>query len=159
MGLLWTTFRDQELGTFTRGVLGPWKGTMTLPGGREVEVRLPGSRQEPDPAALGLLRALPGRYAGLGEEIAAHLYDHYEPYGEAMDADADADAAPGPGRGSRIGSLAEAWAAARAVRVIVESTAPSRLEIAFAVDWDEEHIVGATVEEWRTTGFSGSAGP
>jgi tetratricopeptide (TPR) repeat protein len=39
---------------------------MTLPGGREVEVRLPGSGQEPDPAALGLLRELPGRYAGLG---------------------------------------------------------------------------------------------
>jgi hypothetical protein len=157
MGLFGNTFRDQELGTFTRGVLGPWKGTMTLPGGREVEVRLPGSGQEPDPAALGLLRELPGRYAGLGAEIAAHLYDHYEPYGETMDA--DEDAAPGGDRVPRIGSPAEAWAAARAVRVIVESTAPSRLEIAFAVDWDEEHIVGATVEEWRTTGFSGSVGP
>jgi hypothetical protein len=66
VGLFGNTFRDQELGTFTRGVLGPWKGTMTLPGGREVEVRLPGSGQEPDPAALGLLRELPGRYAGLG---------------------------------------------------------------------------------------------
>ena len=117
---------------------------MTL-GGQDVEIRLPGSGKEPNPAAVNLLRELPKRFPSLQQEIAKHLYEHYQPCREALDA--GEEVAPVGGEFPKIGDPSEVWKSTRPVRVLVESTEPKgKLEIAFEVRWDEEHIVGAELK-------------
>jgi hypothetical protein len=61
VGLFSTTIKHQDLGTVKKNLFGMWKGSMTL-GGEEVEIRLPGSGKQPNPAAVNLLRELPERF-------------------------------------------------------------------------------------------------
>lgn len=154
MGLFSTTYQDPEFGSFTRGLLGMWKGRMNLQNNENVEVRLPGSGKEPESNSLSLLKELLKRYSALQKEIEKSLYEHYEPYREAVDA--GEEVAPIGGKFPWLSSPSDVWNSTKPVRVVVES---KKLEIAFEVQWDEEHIVGATVENWKVVDFCGSVGP
>jgi hypothetical protein len=157
VGLFSTSIEHQDLGTVKKNLFGMWKGSMTL-GDQKVEIRLPGSGTEPNPSAVNLLKELPQRFPSLQKEIEKHLYEHYQPYREALDA--GEEVAPVGRQFPKIGAPSEVWKWTRPVRVVVESTGPKgKLEIAFEVGWDEEHVVGATVEDWKISAFSGSVAP
>lgn len=156
MGLFKSEYRDPELGTFKKSFFGEWKGKFTL-AGSEVNVRLPGTNQMPDPGALSILKELPRRYPALRPQIAKHLFEHYEPYRESIDA--GEERSPEDRAFPQIKSPLEVWSSTTPVRVIVESVKANRFEIAFEVVWDEEHTVGATVENWKVSDFSGSVAP
>jgi hypothetical protein len=156
MGLFRSEYRDPELGTFTKLLFGAWTGKFKFLGG-EVSVRLPGTRQTPDPGALAMVKELPRRYPALQAEIQKRLFEHYEPYRDSVDAGEETlpEDRPFP----QIKAPSEVWSSTTPVRVIVESTKASRFEIAFEVTWDEEHTVGATIENWTVLDFSGSVPP
>ncbi len=155
MGLFSTTFQHPEFGSFTKGLFGMWKGRMSLQNNQNVEVRLPGSGREPEPRSFSLLKDLTTRYPDLQKEIEKYLYEHYEPYREAVDTGEEVAAAGG--QFPRINLSSDVWKSTKPVRVAVDSM--SKLEIAFEVEWDEEHIVGATIDNWNVVDFCGSVGP
>jgi hypothetical protein len=79
------SFQDGRLGAPTRSG-GHWKGRITLGQHGSVELSLAGGRQSPDSASLVLAGELPARYAALLPQIQSSLFEHYEPYRDAVSA-------------------------------------------------------------------------
>jgi hypothetical protein len=113
---------------------------------------LAGSREEPDPVALGLATELPDRFKSLMPNIQTGLFEHYAPYQEAVDA--------GEETGSlcpRVASPEAVWPHVTPAHVLVEPIeGVPTVEIAFRVAWDKEHTVGARFENWRFIELNGS---
>ena len=151
------TFEDERLGALTRSG-GHWKGRIALGQHGSIELSVAGGRQSPDSASLALARELPARYAALLPQIQSSLFEHYEPY-------RDADSAGGLPRGSepfpKIERAEDVWPHVFAEWVRVEPLRGSpedspTVEIAYRVAWDEEHTVGARIQEWRLFELCGS---
>jgi hypothetical protein len=147
-------YQDPVLGPLIRGG-GRWKGSLTLPGVGVVPLLLSGTRARPDEGSLLLARSVPEKYAGMREEIQKHLFDHYEPYKEAVEAD-ELDASSFP----TLQAPAEVWPHTEVERVLIEPLdGVLTVEIAYRVAWDEEHTPGAWIRDWRVFEFCGSVGP
>lgn len=133
---------DDVLGTLQRSG-GTWRCTRELPGLGALEFRLSGSRQAPDAAAVMLARELPQRLLAILPAIGHALWEHYEPYSEECEI--------------RIAGEAGVWPHARALHVSIE---PMRgvltIEIALAAAWDEEHTLGARIQNWTLLELCGS---
>src|SRR5258707_13790178 len=81
-------FRDGQLGEFRRSG-GYWKGSLVVAPCGTFRLALAGSREAPDPVALGLAKELPDRFKSLMPKIQTGLFGHYTPYKEAVDACAE----------------------------------------------------------------------
>jgi hypothetical protein len=149
-------YQDPQLGLLER-TRGRWKGSITLPGGGVVTLLLAGGRARPDERSLLLARELPRHYPGLRAEIARRLFEHYEPYREAIaSGEQVAGAAPPP----EIQAPGEVWPHTQLERVLIEPLGGlPTVEIAYRVAWDEEHTVGAWIRNWRVFELCGSVGP
>jgi hypothetical protein len=113
---------------------------------------LSGSREGPDPIALGLANELPDRFESLMPKIQTGLFEHYEPYKEAVDAGKDTGS-PCP----TLASAAAVWPHVTAAHVLVEPLqGVLTVEIAFRVAWDIEHTVGARFQHWQFIELNGS---
>lgn len=138
------TFEDPQLGAFTRKG-GKWRGRITLPTHGEKSLHLAGGSDAPDADALSAARALPSLFPALLPEIQKDLFEHYEPYAEA-----DAAAV-------KIANDATLWNHVRLLGVTVERMdGKMTIEIALATDWDEEHTLGAIVQDGKVAGLNGS---
>jgi hypothetical protein len=107
-----------------------------------------GIRKAPDESAIEAARKLPVTFAAFRPQIESALFRHYEPYAEAI---ASGELEP-PQEGSvEIDSPAEVWRCVVPQFVSVEPMMGKLVaELGLAVYWDEEHTLGARLDE---TGF------
>jgi hypothetical protein len=152
------TFEDGRLGVLTRS-RGCWRGSITLGQHGMVELNLSGGRESPDAEGLALAHELPARYEALCPAIQASLFEHYEPYRE--EADSAGEHTELFELVSKIQHAEDVWPHVVAQWVRIESLqgAPQdgpTIEIAYRVAWDEEHTVGARIQDWRLWELCGS---
>jgi hypothetical protein len=152
---------DPTLGTLERR-WGRWHGEIALgmtDGGASsgashiVPLVVAGGRSGPDPACLRAARELGARYADLAPAIERALFEHYQPYGEAI---AAGEEPPHPGV-PLLTRAAEVRPHATPVRALIERRrGVPAIEIAYRVAWDEEHTLGAVLQEWALVELNGS---
>ncbi len=138
-------FRDPLLGELVHS-RGLWRGQVTL-AGQSVPLALPGSRSEPDAAALAAAHALPAQYPAWRSAIAAALLEHREPYAEAL----AEESALTPD---------EVWPH---VTLAFASITPMRgvltVELGYTTDWDDDHTLGARFRDGALVELCGSVLP
>jgi hypothetical protein len=146
-----TPYHDAALGTLNHGG-GRWNGWLTLPDAGIVPLLLSGGRAGPDASSLVLARALPEQYSTLRDEIQRHLFEHYEPYKQALEAgELDAHSFPA------IHEPRDVWPHTNLERVLIEPLdGVPTVEVAYRVAWDEEHTLGARFRNWRVVELCGS---
>jgi hypothetical protein len=96
-------FRDPQLGGLTRS-RGHWRGSLSLEAGSTVPLVLSGARSAPDAQAVEIARELPAQFASLRGAIETAVFEHYEPYAEAVEADEPPDVAS-----PRIAAPSQVW--------------------------------------------------
>lgn len=135
---------------------GRWRGLMQLEG-----ICLPhaisGSRKAPDESALSAARNFSSALAALRPEIEAALFEHYQPYAEAV---ASGDLPP-PAEGiAQVVAPGDVWRLAVNQFVSIEPMAGQLVtELGIAVAWDEEHILGARFDRNGFIELCGSTVP
>jgi hypothetical protein len=139
---------DPKLGELKRSG-GRWKGVVMLGPHGAVDLILQGDRSAPDAVALELAHELPERYAALRGEIQAGLFEHYEPYCDEVN------------HAPEIASAADVWSNVTVPFVRIEPLRTNgrmvmTVEIAYLVQWDEEHTLGARFQDWRLLETCGS---
>ncbi|MDH4043903.1 MAG: hypothetical protein OEW06_05530, partial [Gemmatimonadota bacterium] len=104
-----------------------------------------------------LAASLPDEYARLEAQVAAALFEHYEPGREAWQSGAMAgmiESYP------EIPRAEDVWAHVHSVLVDID---PSRrafpVEVRLNVTWDEEHTLGVRLKDGRLVELCGSTGP
>lgn len=143
------------LGLLTRS-RGKWRGSIHLSGLPTAMLSVPGGRSGPDPVGLSLADELVSRWPDLREDLAEALYDHYLPYGEALESgEMPGDEASLP----QLNKPDEVWRHVSDPAVAIRSIG-GRHEILIGLQtgWDEEHTVGATIRDWSLVELSGSIG-
>ena len=145
-------FRDPVVGNLLRQGR-YWRGQISLGSERDVPMLLAGSRAAPDEAGLGLARELGPRYATLLPAIERALFEHQEPYAEAVESGEAEHLVEVP----RLGSPEEVWGHISVVRVLIEPLdGVDTVEIAYRTDWDMEHTLGARFQGWALIELNGS---
>jgi hypothetical protein len=135
-----------------------WRVSLSLGPYGVVELSVSGGRSRPDSAGLALARELPEKYAALRPEIQASLFEHYASGGEAVAGGAfPQHVVPFP----EIGGPDAIWAyvAVASVRIEPLLTAGQMVdtvEVAYEVVWDDEHTLGARIQEWHLVELCGS---
>ncbi len=130
---------DPQLGELVR-TRGHWRGKLRLHADLTVPLVLAGGRAKPDPAALAMAHALPGQQGDRQAIIEQALFDHYVPYADAVAAGESEDGHALP----QMRASHEVWAHVSLTHIaIVPLGAIMTTEFAYAVDWDEEHLLGA----------------
>ena len=147
------TFVDDRLGELRRS-RGAWRGTLGLGGAAPVRLVVSGPAAAPDPEAMRLARSIAQDLSGWRPAIAQALFEHYEPYAEAVAAGeekAPAGALPS------IGDAAGVWAHTT-IDFVQVSPLDGRLtvEIGCRVAWDDEHTLGARLRDGQLIGLNGS---
>jgi hypothetical protein len=149
------SFRDVTLGEFARS-RGHWRGTVQL-GDTVVPLVLAGGRSEPDPQALQLARTIAPGFPGWRPAIADALFEHYQPYAEAL---AAGELPPPSTSFPRIGAPGEVWP--HVVLAFASVTPLDRIltiEFGLSTEWDEEHTLGARFRQGRLLELCGSILP
>jgi hypothetical protein len=101
---------------------------------------------------LALARELPVHWQSLLLPIQSGLFEHYEPYREAIEDGSLASAVI-----IDIGNADAIWPHVHPVQVSIERGGSiDAIEIALQVDWDEEHTLGVEIESWSFVGICGS---
>lgn len=148
---------DDVIGELVRSS-GEWRGNIKLPGTDCVEIRLSGSRKEPDIDCLSFAHQLPHKFECLERQIRTSLFVHYEPYKSAFDeGEIEEEEEPFPNIVSSDEVLQHAWID----HLLIEPLkgAPTKepvIEIAYRVAWDCEHTVGARIQNWKLFELCGS---
>lgn len=146
-------FRDAQLGEFVRS-RGHWRGTLSLDSISSSPLVLAGDRSQPDPQALRLARDLPQLAQRHRPAIAQALFEHYQPYAEAM---SDGEAAPPAAGLPQIASPVEVWPHASLLFVSVMPLAGVlTAELGYSVAWDEEHTLGVRLRDGQFLELCGS---
>jgi hypothetical protein len=132
------TYSDAALGKFDRR-RGRWRGTIDL-ASVQIPLAISGGRKEPDPLALAIAKGLSDMFKRERDRLGLALYEHYEPYADAV---ADGELTPSSPLPA-IRSPSDVWH-----YLIVESASVTPLgrdlcaEVALRCAWDEEHTLGA----------------
>jgi hypothetical protein len=147
------TFVDERLGELRRS-RGAWRGTLGLGGAAPVSLVVSGPAGAPDPEAMRLARSIARDFPGWRPAIAQALFEHYEPYAEAVAAgeeEAPADALP------PIREASDVWAHTT-IEFVQVSPLDGHLtvEIGCRVTWDDEHTLGARLRDGELIGLNGS---
>lgn len=129
-----------SLGTL-RWSRGYWRGEVSWPGKSAVPLVLGGTRKGPDQQALQHAMNLPADFLCIEPQLKQALYDHYEPYAEAVQ---EGHLRVQDGVSPKLSGVAEAFALAEPEAVlIVELDGELATEVCYRVPWDEEHTLGA----------------
>ena len=78
-------FQDPELGELVRS-RGRWRGLLTVEAGVSAPLALSGTRTEPHAQALAAAHEVAQAFASWRPAIEQALFEHYEPYAEAVTA-------------------------------------------------------------------------
>lgn len=137
-------FSDPSLGDFTRSK-GKWRGNITLQNAGAVPLLLEGGGEAPDAEALEVARKLSAQFAAQKAEIRKSLFAHYEPYAENGECPV------------KVANDETLWKQVRILGVTVEKLGGVMTgEIAIAVEWDEEHTLGARLQAGKLVELNGS---
>jgi hypothetical protein len=142
---------DEVLGPLRRGWSG-WRGAIVLERSRSIPLVLSGSRAGPAPAALALAHQLHHTYQQLKPVIGAALLEAMEPVRSAPDLPHAVQLAlPRPGDAEAV------WRLVTPVHVLIEPLEGTlTTEIGLRADWDEEHTLGARLQDGRLVELNGS---
>lgn len=147
---------DATLGPLRRRH-GAWVGQCTLGSLGSVELRIAGGRKAPDDASLQMAIATAARFASLRDELAAALFEHYEPYRDSArseDTEDESQSVP------TLTGAADVWSHVAIEAVVVDASAREfQVEIRLAAAWDEEHTLGLRLGESGFVELCGSVGP
>lgn len=143
------SYSDSQLGTLERSK-GKWRGTINLPSQGGKPLALSGNRNQPDPDSLNLAHQLPSKYLSLIPAIQKALFEHYEPYSENAEAEGN-NAIP------QVKNDQSLWDQVKLAGILIEPLegAPT-IEIAYEVAWDNEHTLGARIQDWKLVELNGS---
>ena len=133
-------FHHPTLGTF-KWRQGCWRGETPISGRKAAPLVVGGNRKGPDPEALKYAVKLGQDFQSVETQIKQALFDHYQPYAEALrEGEADVDARDFP----KVSNGAEALALAEVEAVLVVNLDGAlATEVCYRVPWDEEHTLGA----------------
>jgi len=135
-------FTDTRLGTFKR-TGGIWVTRAELPAMGQVELQLAGDRAAPSRESLACAHEVSALYAALRVEIGRALYEHLEPYADAIRTGEMVADGFDP---SRIRGPEDTWPHVEASVVSID---PARtefpIEIQLRAAWDEEHTLGVRI--------------
>ena len=150
-------YHDEVLGDLKRSGR-HWKGSLSLGLYGIVDLIVAGRRSGPDSASLALARELPERYEALRPAIQTSLFEHFEPGREAFEESALLrDIKPFPKiEGSEAIWQHVAIAFVRVEPLLTAGQMVDTVEVAYRVEWDDEHTLGARIQEWRLMELCGS---
>lgn len=150
-------FDDPQLGTLVKkGAY--WRGTISVRGQTKVPLQISGDRKSPSVKGVELAHQFSSHFDALQAQIESALFEHYLPCQEAsVNGELPEDIEPPP----KIDSAQAIWPHVSAVYVRIEALngAPKPepiIEVAFTVAWDEEHTVGARIQDWQLFELCGS---
>jgi len=149
-------FHDPKLGELVRS-RGLWRGLLTVEAGVSAPLALSGTRAEPHAQALAAARQVAQAFASWRPAIEQALFEHYEPYAEAITAGelpSISEALP------RIAAPGDVWS--HVSLVFVSVTPLSGLlttELGYTCAWDDEHTLGARFQSGRFIELCGSVLP
>ena len=149
-------FHDPKLGELVRS-RGLWRGLLTVEAGVSAPLALSGTRTEPHAQALAAARQVAQAFASWRPAIEQALFEHYEPYAEAV----TAGEFPSPSEAlPRIAAPGDVWS--HVSLVFVSVTPLSGLlttELGYTTAWDDEHTLGARFQAGRFIELCGSVLP
>jgi hypothetical protein len=134
---------------------GYWKGAISVQGDGALPLRLSGTPAAPDAASLAMALELPDRFGGLLPALETALFEHYQPYRDAV---AAGEFPEHPEPFPTIARAADVWEHATPEGVLVaplDGVVPT-IEIALRTDWDVEHTLGARIQDWSLVELCGS---
>jgi len=145
-------FHDPELGELVRS-RGLWRGLLTVEAGVNTSLALSGTRTEPDAQALAAARDVAQAFPSWRPAIEQALFEHYEPYGEAV----IAGELPAPSEARRIAVPGDVWSHVSLVYVSVTPlSGVLTTELGYATAWDDEHTLGARFQSGNFIELCGS---
>ena len=148
-------YSDSLFGELTR-TRGIWRGVIEL-GGVKVPLAIHGPRSAPDPQAIEMARAIGANYPEWQKLIAAAMFEHFSPYAEAL---AEGECEPPEEGFPSIGAPDQVWPYTSVEFVSVMTLGGDLIvEIGYRVAWDEEHTLGARLENGRLIELNGSILP
>jgi hypothetical protein len=146
-------FHDPKLGELVRS-RGFWRGLLTVEAGVRAPLAVSGMRTEPHAQALAAAREVAQAFASLRPAIEQALFEHYEPYAEAV----TAGELPSPSEAlPRIAAPGDVWS--HVSLVFVSVTPLSGLlttELGYTTAWDDEHTLGARFQSGKFMELCGS---
>ena len=129
-------FEDEQLGHFKRS-RGAWRGKVVLEPHGPIPLSLPGGRSGPDEAAVALARSIQAEYDQGLPAIESALDEHR---GAAVEAGTEAGhSVPAP----------------LSVAIIQLDGLPT-IQLAYQVEWDDEHTLGACLRNGELVELNGS---
>ena len=146
-------FHDPELGELVRS-RGLWRGSLTIKAGVSTPLMLSGTRTEPHAPALAAAREVTKAFASWRPVIEQALFEHYEPYADAV----TAGELPSPGEAlPRLAAPGDVWSH---VSLVFVSVTPLNgllaTELGYTTAWDDEHTLGARFQSGRFIELCGS---
>jgi len=146
-------FHDAKLGELVRS-RGLWRGSLTIEAGVSAPLSLSGTRTEPHAQALAAAREVAEAFASWRPAIEQALFEHYEPYAEAV----TAGELPSPSEAlPRIAAPSEVWSHVSLVFVsITPLSGFLTTELGYTTAWDDEHTLGARFQSGKYIELCGS---
>jgi hypothetical protein len=146
-------FVDDALGAFIKKG-NYWIGSIELSPHGVMELRLIGDRKAPDASILLLARELPSRYVSFIHQIETALYDDFLPYAQA---NARGELGELEEPLPEIADAKQIWPHVHPLHVSIEPMqGVPTVEVAYRVGWDEEHTLGARLQNWSFLELCGS---
>jgi hypothetical protein len=146
-------FSDPQLGELTRS-RGHWRGSLTLAGGESVPLVLSGTKTEPDAQAIAVAKEVPAQFASWRATIEKELFEHYEPYAEAL---AAGKLEPMEEPFPEIKAQSGVWPHVKLVYVAVTPWGDTlTVELGYTTGWDVEHTLGALFQSGKFIELNGS---
>ena len=133
---------------------GLWRGSLTIEAGVSAPLTLSGTRTEPHAQALMAAREVPQAFGSWRPAIEQALFEHYEPYADAV----SAGDLPLPSEAlARIATPGEVWSHVSLVFVFVTPLGGVlTTELGYTTAWDDEHTLGARFQSGRFIELCGS---
>lgn len=132
-----TRVDDPELGSLVRSRR-VWRGVIHLHPHGAIPLVLPGSRSQPEVDALALARTIPAEFVRCRAAIADALAEHRA-------------TALGTGVSPRVDRQPPPSSAQ-----VIDLDGRLTIQLAYRVDWDDDHTLGATLREGRLIELNGS---
>lgn len=142
-------YNDPILGEFQR-TQGSWNGRIKLDKHGEILLRLSGGKQSPHSEGLDLANQLFSHIGSLVPQIQEELFEHYVSHRDAL---AESMTPEEEESLPEFNSSSDVWSHVYPQWVDISPLegSPSEgfvIEIAYHVAWDEEHTLGARIQNW-----------
>lgn len=146
------TISDPDLGELKRS-RGMWRGHIRLDQSVSPLI-VAGPRSAPDPSSMLLAKSISYRYPSWQAEIERELIEHLAPYAEAVaSGELPSPEDPLPA----IEKSSDVWQYVATEYVAVAPLGGKlTIEFAYRVTWDEEHTLGARLQDGRLLELCGS---